>query len=585
MCAELSSISGSETETDESDDDDNDVGETGNDKSKEEDRDVQKLESLIRKTTVATSDESETKSRKRHRQHKTPVIWLPCASETGPVRVGVYRQALKETATTGEVSESDSDLKWRTLALERLSELSAEKASTTRGSGEARSWAVIMLGGGHFAGAIFDCLKGEPLVHKTFHRYTVRRKQGGGQSANDQSKGAAKSAGADLRRYNEQALRKDIQALLQTWNDRLKSCELIFVHAPSANRRVLFGEGEGVGRSLDPGDPRIRNLPFTTKRPTVNELKRSFVELSTIKVSRIDAASLAESEDRRRSVPESVKVRKTPEPGLTLPSLAEPVDEALEKLVELARKGKTQALVTHLEKHSLPPDVPIPSSLVDARNRTILHLAAYEGHAELVTRLLELGADPAAGLDGSETSETGPRRTAYEMSKDKEVRNAFRRAMASMPDRWNWGTAKVPSPLTKEMEEEQERKSKERKKNERQKKDASRKTKSARDGPSSPVEEMKDNAPANVRTKGVLSTLTRTELQASGLSPEIRARLDREKRARAAELRMANLSGPKATTGTCDFCRKDLNGITPFERLQFRYCSVPCVQEHRKGVP
>jgi hypothetical protein len=37
--------------------------------------------------------------------------------------------------------------------------------------------------------------------------YLARRKQGGSQAANDNAKGNAKSAGATLRRYGEQALR------------------------------------------------------------------------------------------------------------------------------------------------------------------------------------------------------------------------------------------------------------------------------------------------------------------------------------------------------------------------------------------
>jgi hypothetical protein len=56
---------------------------------------------------------------------------------------------------------------------------------------------ILMLGAGHFAGAVFDCsitlsaMKGGkgaapgdpvPVAHKTFHRYTTRRKQGGAQS-------------------------------------------------------------------------------------------------------------------------------------------------------------------------------------------------------------------------------------------------------------------------------------------------------------------------------------------------------------------------------------------------------------------
>jgi hypothetical protein len=38
-------------------------------------------------------------------------------------------------------------------------------------------------------------------------RLPARKKQGGSQSMNDNAKGPAKSAGAQLRRYGEQALR------------------------------------------------------------------------------------------------------------------------------------------------------------------------------------------------------------------------------------------------------------------------------------------------------------------------------------------------------------------------------------------
>lgn len=60
-----------------------------------------------------------------------------------------------------------------------------------------------MLGGGHFAGAIFN--GAEPVLHKTFHSYTVRQGQGGSQSSRDNKNATSqpKSAGASLRRYNE----------------------------------------------------------------------------------------------------------------------------------------------------------------------------------------------------------------------------------------------------------------------------------------------------------------------------------------------------------------------------------------------
>ena len=44
------------------------------------------------------------------------------------------------------------------------------------------------------------------MAHKTFHSYTVRKGQGGSQSAADGRSGTVhpRSSGASLRRYNEQ---------------------------------------------------------------------------------------------------------------------------------------------------------------------------------------------------------------------------------------------------------------------------------------------------------------------------------------------------------------------------------------------
>lgn len=46
---------------------------------------------------------------------------------------------------------------------------------------------------------------GEAILHKTFHSYTVRAKQGFTQSSRTNGN-HAKSAGASLRRYNEASL-------------------------------------------------------------------------------------------------------------------------------------------------------------------------------------------------------------------------------------------------------------------------------------------------------------------------------------------------------------------------------------------
>ena len=50
------------------------------------------------------------------------------------------------------------------------------------------------------------------------------------------------------------------------------------------------------------------------------------------------------------------------------------------------------------------------------------------------------------------------------MAKDKTVRDAFRRFMAQHPTLYDYSAAKVPSPLTEEMERERKEKMAEKKK-------------------------------------------------------------------------------------------------------------------------
>lgn len=106
-------------------------------------------------------------------------------------------------------------------------------------------WAVFLLRSGRFAGAIFD--KEKAVCHKTFQRYTTRRKQGGAQSASDAS-GKAKSAGATLRRYNEAALKQDVAAVLVDWQRELESVELIFLSSGKTDRATFFPDKNAVLR-------------------------------------------------------------------------------------------------------------------------------------------------------------------------------------------------------------------------------------------------------------------------------------------------------------------------------------------------
>lgn len=138
-------------------------------------------------------------------------------------------------------------------------------------------WAVLLSGGGHFAATIFE--NGKVVAHKTFHRYTVRAKQGKSQGSRDSRGNAPRSAGATLRRHNESALIQDVQELLMSWTDHLKKCDLIFVRAPSYNQQMLFS---GKSSPLNRNDMRIRIVPFHTRRPTHNETRRVHEMLASV---------------------------------------------------------------------------------------------------------------------------------------------------------------------------------------------------------------------------------------------------------------------------------------------------------------
>merc|ERR1712240_919387 len=90
---------------------------------------------------------------------------------------------------------------------------------------------------------------------------------------------------------------------------------------------------------------------------------------------------------------------------------------------------------------------------------TSLHLAAREGHTAVLNSLLNLGADP--------TIRDKAKKVPYNLAKDKETRNCFRKFMGENPDKFDYKSAQIPPPLDKEAEEEKERKVNEKKKAQR----------------------------------------------------------------------------------------------------------------------
>ncbi|KAJ8667303.1 hypothetical protein QAD02_008965 [Eretmocerus hayati] len=161
-------------------------------------------------------------------------------------------------------------------------EIDNELIAQALDSGKKSSWTILMVGGGHFAGGVF--YDGNAVVHKTFHCYTVRAKQGSSQSSRDNRNASShpKSAGASIRRYNEASLIQHVQEILETWSPQIKNSSLILYRAVGPfNRTVLFG---GKNAPIDKNDPRLRPLPFPTRRATFSEVKRVYDILSNMEI-------------------------------------------------------------------------------------------------------------------------------------------------------------------------------------------------------------------------------------------------------------------------------------------------------------
>ncbi|KAL7276525.1 hypothetical protein RUND412_000484 [Rhizina undulata] len=461
---------------------------------------------------------SDTPARKPN-PGKAPIHWFTTPLLPSNYSLGVYR-ALFPT----EITET----------FQVLSTLKSKQLSPT--SKNPPHIFLCMIGGGHFAAMIIS-LAPKPknarstsnerealvLAHKTFHRYTTRRKQGGSQSANDAAKGNAHSAGSSLRRYNEAALTNEVRELLASWKDMLHSSELLFIRATgNSNRKAIFNYEDAPLKS---SDPRIRGFPFTTRRATQGELMRCFLELTRVKISTISSESLAEL-----SEPVPAPEPKPQKPAPKKPSKEE--EDALfhtSQLTSLIRRSKAPAVLSYITSNNLPPDyIFFPAN---HHSPTPLHFAAASNSPAVVIALLtKASADP--------TLYNADQKTAFELAGDRATRDAFRIARLELGEnKWDWEVAKIPAGISRSQAEQREKKEKEEsEKEERERRD--REMKRLKE------ETEKERGKGKGLGRGVLGTsLGRMEEEARGLSAEARMRLDRERRARAAEERIRKMAG------------------------------------------
>ncbi|KAL0937817.1 ankyrin repeat and zinc finger domain containing protein [Colletotrichum truncatum] len=494
-----------------------------------------------RSSPAPGEDNEDEDTSRRKNKGKAPLIWFSSPLLPQNTYFGLYRAIL-----TGDELRDETKLVEviRKKQLEPISIPRIPKDGSTPLPAVAYKgphFFLCMIGGGHFAAMVVSLAprqnkssgalnrEATVLAHKTFHRYTTRRKQGGSQSANDNAKGNAHSAGSSLRRYNEQALVEDVRELLREWKGLLDTSELLFIRATGVtNRRTLFGPYDG--QVLKHNDTRIRGFPFNTRRATQNELMRSFIELTRLKVREINP------EDEPKPQTESPTPAKVPPPKPTKPKLTEEEETALlhtSQIQALIRRTKLPALLSYLKTNNLSADFQFQPPEQNHHSPTPLHLAANQNAAPLVLGLLTRGgASPlVANKDG---------KMAFDLAGDRATRDAFRVARSELgEDKWDWDTAHVPAALSKadaDKRDEREKKEKESKEAERRRAEEER---LRSEGPK--VDDKRKKAGGLASAVPMKSAQEKREEEARGLTPEMRMKLDRERRARAAEERIKRL--------------------------------------------
>ncbi|KAB8068102.1 hypothetical protein BDV29DRAFT_185095 [Aspergillus leporis] len=496
------------------------------------------------KISQAAEDEDEP-SKKGTGRH--PLYWLSSSLLPSNTSLGIYRALFSnaEQEAPGFLVDSLRKKQLQPINIQR-------KVGETEGPPAPSGPHIFMcmIGGGHFAAMLISLApeihrrqggieerQARVIAHKTFHRYTTRRKQGGSQSASDASRGAAHSAGSSLRRYNEAALEKEIRELLSDWEHMIDDAQLLFVRATgSTNRRILFGQYDG--QVLRQNDPRLRRFPFSTRRATQGELMRCFKELTRVKVSQVDEAALAAADAKQR---EEASKPSSPRPQQQRPKMSKE-DEAgilhTAQIQALIRRSKIPALMSYLSKNSISSSFTFRPSDFQQNFRcpTALHLASNLNTPAMVLALLtKTEADP--------TAVNGEGRTPFELAGDRATRDAFRIARHELGEsRWNWDAAKVPSAISKaevDSRAESERKTAEEEEANRRKAELDRLKKE------DTAKEALQAKRSGGRTLGAVekSAQEKREEEVRGMTPDMRMRLERERRARAAEERFRRMQG------------------------------------------
>lgn len=246
-------------------------------------------------------------------------------------------------------------------------------------------------------------------------------------------------------------------------------------------RAVLF---DGKDAPFDRKDSRLRPVPFAVGKPVFEEVVAVHTRVTSIifsdaaTVSFDDPRPASKSQEKSKAGREAENVKAKAPEATAVPAVTQHFDAELcppsVELIEACEQGDVDAAAALLDRLELngdaaaaapaPPVVVLPVS-GDApaaapgttvtgwtseevlnhpdgfeRLMTPLHVAAAGGHVAVLGLLLQRGANPLA--------EDVRGRVPYLLASNKETRDAFRRARAGLPERWDWDAARVPEPLT-----------------------------------------------------------------------------------------------------------------------------------------
>lgn len=301
---------------------------------------------------------------------------------------------------------------------------------------------------------------------------------------------------------------------------------------------------------------------------TQSELIRCYYELTRIKISHLSEEALKSLEEAYIA---SLQPKNKPivKPQQVIPTQQKPLQpklsseeeahrERTNRLVDMTSKGRLEVLQSFWEKYKATDfgnsvNFIIEDWAEEGAGMTLLMIAAQSDQEQVVKWLLEeQRADPTVttgaptpdhsldDMDDQEATAKSRGKTAYDLATSKPVRNLFRRLAHDYPDWHDWiGQAHVPSGLSQEKELEQEKKKADRRRGLRERakeREAKRPTvaqvpeavETAPEVPAAPI-----SGPQKLgggRAGG--------ETSLAGLTPEMRMRIERERRARAAEARM-----------------------------------------------